>query len=137
MKMFLTRIGFGSKAVVTGDTTQVDVPGGRSGLVGLEPILAGIDGLAFVHLTSRDVVRHRIVQDIVDAYERGQPSGRPNPADRRRGSPPAAASDRPRGAPAEVFVADEQARRPVDVARWSARWPSRARAPRACGATPS
>jgi phosphate starvation-inducible PhoH-like protein len=69
MKMFLTRIGFGSKAVVTGDTTQVDVPDGRSGLLGLEPILSGIDGLAFVRLTSRDVVRHRIVQDIVNAYE--------------------------------------------------------------------
>jgi phosphate starvation-inducible PhoH-like protein len=70
MKMFLTRIGFGSKAVVTGDTTQVDVAGGRSGLSKLEPILAGIDGLTFVHLDRRDVVRHRIVQDIVDAYER-------------------------------------------------------------------
>ena len=71
MKMFLTRIGFGSKAVITGDTTQVDVPGGRSGLIGLEAVLAGIDGLVWVHLSSRDVVRHRIVQDIVDAYERG------------------------------------------------------------------
>jgi phosphate starvation-inducible PhoH-like protein len=70
IKMFLTRIGFGSKAVITGDTTQVDVPGGRSGLVGLERILTGIDGLAFVHLTGRDVVRHRIVADIVAAYER-------------------------------------------------------------------
>jgi phosphate starvation-inducible PhoH-like protein len=70
MKMFLTRIGFGSKAVITGDTTQVDVPGGRSGLASLERILTGIDGLAFVHLTARDVVRHRIVADIVDAYER-------------------------------------------------------------------
>jgi phosphate starvation-inducible protein PhoH and related proteins len=70
MKMFLTRIGFGSKAVVTGDVTQVDLAAGRSGLVGLEAVLSGIDGLAFVHLTSRDVVRHRIVQDIVDAYER-------------------------------------------------------------------
>ena len=70
MKMFLTRIGFGSKAVVTGDTTQVDVPGGRSGLADMERILAGIDGLAFVRLTARDVVRHRIVADIVDAYER-------------------------------------------------------------------
>ena len=50
MKMFLTRIGFGSKVVVTGDVTQVDVPGGRSGLVGLEQVLGGIDGLAFVHL---------------------------------------------------------------------------------------
>jgi phosphate starvation-inducible PhoH-like protein len=70
MKMFLTRIGFGSRAVVTGDVTQVDVPGGRSGLLGLQKILTGIDGLGWVHLTSRDVVRHRIVQDIVDAYER-------------------------------------------------------------------
>ncbi len=72
MKMFLTRIGFGSKAVVTGDTTQVDVPGGRSGLIGLERILTGIDGLSFVHLGSADVVRHRIVADIVSAYERHQ-----------------------------------------------------------------
>ena len=70
MKMFLTRIGFGSKAVITGDVTQVDVPSGRSGLVGLEGVLSGIPGLAFVHLTNKDVVRHRIVQDIVDAYER-------------------------------------------------------------------
>ena len=52
MKMFLTRIGFGSKAVVTGDVTQVDVPGGRSGLLGLESILGAVDGVAFVHLTS-------------------------------------------------------------------------------------
>jgi phosphate starvation-inducible PhoH-like protein len=73
MKMFLTRIGFGSKAVVTGDTTQVDVAGGRSGLGGLERVLVGIDGLGWVHLTSGDVVRHRIVQDIVDAYERAHP----------------------------------------------------------------
>ncbi len=71
MKMFLTRIGFGSKAVITGDITQIDVPGGRSGLVGLEPVLSGIKDLAFVHLTQRDVVRHRIVADIVAAYERG------------------------------------------------------------------
>jgi phosphate starvation-inducible PhoH-like protein len=69
MKMFLTRIGFGSKAVITGDTTQVDVPGGRSGLLGLEPVLSGIDGLAWVRLGAGDVVRHRIVQDIVNAYE--------------------------------------------------------------------
>ena len=70
IKMFLTRIGFGSRAVVTGDVTQVDIQGGRSGLLGLEPVLTGIDGLEFVHLGSADVVRHRIVQDIVDAYER-------------------------------------------------------------------
>jgi len=69
MKMFLTRIGFGSKCVVTGDVTQIDVPGGRSGLVGLEPVLGGIDDIAFVHLTRRDVIRHKIVADIVDAYE--------------------------------------------------------------------
>jgi len=68
MKMFLTRIGFGSKAVVTGDVTQVDVPNSRTGLNGLEAVLGGIDGIGFVHLTARDVVRHRIVQDIVDAY---------------------------------------------------------------------
>jgi phosphate starvation-inducible PhoH-like protein len=73
MKMFLTRIGFGSKVVVTGDVTQVDVPGGRSGLAGLEHVLTDIEGLAFVKLSSRDVVRHRIVQDIVDAYERAAP----------------------------------------------------------------
>jgi len=70
MKMFLTRIGFGSRVVVTGDVTQVDVPDGRSGLAGLERMLSGIDGLAFVRLTGADVIRHRIVADIVAAYER-------------------------------------------------------------------
>jgi phosphate starvation-inducible PhoH-like protein len=69
MKMFLTRIGFGSRVVITGDITQIDVPEGHSGLIGLERILSGIDGLEFVHLTGRDVVRHRIVQDIVNAYD--------------------------------------------------------------------
>jgi phosphate starvation-inducible PhoH-like protein len=86
MKMFLTRIGFGSKVVVTGDTTQVDVPDGRSGLAGLERTLTGIDGLAFVHLGTGDVVRHRIVSDIVAAYERATPNAevpRPNAAGRR------------------------------------------------------
>ncbi len=70
MKMFLTRIGFGSKAVVTGDVTQIDLPGRRSGLLELEGVLGGIEGISFNRLTGRDVVRHRIVQDIVDAYER-------------------------------------------------------------------
>jgi phosphate starvation-inducible protein PhoH and related proteins len=70
MKMFLTRIGFGSKVVVTGDSTQIDVPGGRSGLAGLQHLLAGIDGLDFVLFDRKDVVRHRIVADIVAAYER-------------------------------------------------------------------
>jgi phosphate starvation-inducible PhoH-like protein len=69
MKMFLTRIGFGSKCVVTGDVTQIDVHGGRSGLIGLEPVLGAIDDISFVHLSRRDVVRHKIVADIVDAYE--------------------------------------------------------------------
>jgi phosphate starvation-inducible PhoH-like protein len=72
MMMFLTRIGFNSQAVVTGDRTQVDVAGGRSGLAGLEHILGDIDGVDFVHLRSSDVVRHRIVQEIVDAYARHQ-----------------------------------------------------------------
>jgi phosphate starvation-inducible PhoH-like protein len=71
MKMFLTRLGFGSKAVVNGDSTQVDLPNGQtSGLTVVEEILSGIDGLAFVHLGGRDVVRHEIVQHIVEAYGR-------------------------------------------------------------------
>jgi phosphate starvation-inducible PhoH-like protein len=88
MKMFLTRIGFGSKAVITGDTTQVDVAGGRSGLSGLERVLGGIDGLGFVHLSGRDVVRHKIVADIVDAYERDAATGGPpGPAPASRPEP--------------------------------------------------
>jgi phosphate starvation-inducible PhoH-like protein len=71
MKMFLTRLGFNSKAVVTGDITQVDLPSGQhSGLNVVREILTGIEDLAFVYLSSRDVVRHRIVQDIVEAYRR-------------------------------------------------------------------
>jgi len=72
MKMFLTRLGFGSKVVVTGDVTQIDLPDGRhrSGLLLVRDVLDGIDGLVFVELGSRDVVRHRIVQEIVDAYGR-------------------------------------------------------------------
>ncbi|HTT86444.1 MAG TPA: PhoH family protein [Acidimicrobiales bacterium] len=70
MKMFLTRIGFGSKVVVTGDVTQIDVPGGRSGLPGLEQVLGDVADVAFVTLTQHDVVRARIVADIVAAYER-------------------------------------------------------------------
>ena len=69
MKMFLTRLGFGSKAVVTGDVTQVDLPSGRhSGLSVVRNILTDIDGVAFCQLGARDVVRHRIVQEIVEAY---------------------------------------------------------------------
>ena len=69
MKMFLTRLGFGSKAVVNGDVTQTDLPAGqRSGLAVVEEILQGIEGIEFIHLGARDVVRHKIVQDIVEAY---------------------------------------------------------------------
>ena len=69
MKMFLTRLGFGSKVVVNGDVTQVDLPSGdRSGLVVIQDILSGIDGIEFIQLGARDVVRHRIVQEIVEAY---------------------------------------------------------------------
>jgi phosphate starvation-inducible protein PhoH and related proteins len=77
MKMFLTRLGFGSKAVVTGDVTQIDLPDGRgrSGLLAARAILGGIPGLEFVELTSRDVVRHQIVQEIVDAYHRHETKG--------------------------------------------------------------
>jgi phosphate starvation-inducible protein PhoH and related proteins len=69
MKMFLTRLGFGSKVVVNGDITQIDLPQGtRSGLVVVQEILSGIEGITFVHLGAKDVVRHRIVQNIVEAY---------------------------------------------------------------------
>ncbi|ANZ35362.1 phosphate starvation-inducible protein PhoH [Lentzea guizhouensis] len=73
MKMFLTRLGFGSKVVVTGDITQVDLPGGqRSGLKVVKDILNGVDDVHFSVLTSQDVVRHSLVGDIVDAYEKWQ-----------------------------------------------------------------
>jgi phosphate starvation-inducible PhoH-like protein len=71
MKMFLTRLGFGSKMVVTGDITQIDLPGGTSsGLKVVRGILEDIDDVHFTQLTSRDVVRHRLVSDIVEAYSR-------------------------------------------------------------------
>jgi len=70
MKMFLTRIGFGSKAVITGDVTQIDLPTGkRSGLIEAERILRGVEGIDFVYFTDKDVVRHRLVQMIIRAYE--------------------------------------------------------------------
>jgi phosphate starvation-inducible protein PhoH and related proteins len=71
MKMFLTRLGFGSRIVVTGDVTQIDLPSGQvSGLRQVQDILEGVDDVYFCRLTSHDVVRHRLVADIVDAYER-------------------------------------------------------------------
>ena len=70
MKMALTRIGFGSKAVITGDVTQIDLPTGkRSGLVEAERILSKVEGIEFVYFTDKDVVRHRLVQMIIKAYE--------------------------------------------------------------------
>ncbi|MGD9985715.1 MAG: PhoH family protein [Pseudonocardia sp.] len=95
MKMFLTRLGFGSKIVVTGDVTQIDLPGStRSGLQVVRDILDGVDDVHFSQLTSTDVVRHRLVSDIVDAYarfdavneRRGLASApRTGPEQRRRG----------------------------------------------------
>lgn len=71
MKMYLTRLGFNSKTVITGDVTQIDLPAGKlSGLVEAEKILKGIEGIKFVYFNEKDVVRHRLVQEIIRAYER-------------------------------------------------------------------
>ena len=70
MKMFLTRLGFGSRMVVTGDVTQIDLPSGtKSGLKVVQDILHDVDDLAFIQLNSKDVVRHKLVSKIVEAYE--------------------------------------------------------------------
>ena len=70
MKMFLTRLGFGSKAVITGDITQIDLPTGRmSGLNEAIKVVDNIEGIAFIHFDDRVVVRHKLVQQIVKAYE--------------------------------------------------------------------
>ncbi len=81
MKMFLTRLGFDSKAVITGDVTQIDLPSERnSGLIHVQHVLANIPGIQFIPFTAQDVVRHELVQDIIRAYEvaeaRSQPNGR-------------------------------------------------------------
>jgi phosphate starvation-inducible PhoH-like protein len=86
MKMFLTRLGFGSKVVVTGDVTQIDLPGvGRSGLRAAVDILDGIDDIHIAELTSVDVVRHRLVSEIVDAYARYEQPGLTDNRAARRG----------------------------------------------------
>ena len=72
MKMFLTRLGFGSKMVITGDITQLDLPRGVSGLKGIEDILGGIEGVSFCGFSGKDVVRHSLVAAIVSAYDRAQ-----------------------------------------------------------------
>jgi phosphate starvation-inducible PhoH-like protein len=70
MKMFLTRLGFGSKAVITGDITQIDLPTARqSGLVEALKVIKAVDGISFIHFDDKDVVRHPLVQQIVKAYE--------------------------------------------------------------------
>lgn len=108
MKMFLTRLGFGSKIVVTGDVTQVDLPGGQtSGLRTIENILRDIDDIAFCRLSSEDVVRHRLVGQIVDAYGRydaaqgvnGDGAGRPRPRRGRRPSGDIPRTDRTEDGP--------------------------------------
>ena len=77
MKMFLTRIGFGSRAVVTGDVTQIDLPTGQqSGLNNAASILDNVDGIAFTFFTKKDVVRHPLVQSIVAAYEADENGGK-------------------------------------------------------------
>ncbi len=82
MKMFLTRLGFDSKAVVTGDITQIDLPSDkRSGLVEALDVLRDVEGIGFMHFTERDVVRHPLVQSIIRAYERnGEAARDPGPA---------------------------------------------------------
>jgi phosphate starvation-inducible PhoH-like protein len=70
MQMFLTRLGFGSKVVVTGDITQIDLPREQaSGLIQVQNILSALDGIAFIQFSHRDVVRHKLVQRIVEAYK--------------------------------------------------------------------
>jgi phosphate starvation-inducible PhoH-like protein len=77
MKMFLTRLGFDSKAVVTGDITQIDLPPERgSGLLEVQKILADVEGIGFTYLTGEDVVRHELVQRIIEAYETKTSTGR-------------------------------------------------------------
>ena len=115
MKMFLTRLGFGAKSVITGDITQIDLPAGKvSGLKEAMRILSGVEAIRFIRFDHRDVVRHPIVQAIVNAYdtfESGRPgTRRPGPGPRRlgrgvrrpwRSDPPARRASRaPRPAPA-------------------------------------
>jgi phosphate starvation-inducible PhoH-like protein len=93
MKMFLTRLGFNSKTVITGDITQVDLPPGKiSGLIEVRGILKGISGIQFVHLGEDDVVRHELVQQIIRAYEVYQ-GPLPSPQGGPRGTPGTAGSD--------------------------------------------
>ncbi len=77
MKMFLTRMGFGSKVVITGDITQVDLPDGKqSGLIQIQNVLKKVQGIKFVYFSEKDVIRHPLVQDIIMAYEEAEQQGR-------------------------------------------------------------
>ena len=77
MKMFLTRMGFGSRIVVTGDVTQIDLPEGKvSGLIEATRVLKSVDDIAIVRFTEKDVVRHKLVQDIIKAYDRYYEEGK-------------------------------------------------------------
>jgi phosphate starvation-inducible PhoH-like protein len=99
MKMCLTRIGFGTKVVVTGDVTQIDIAGGRSGLLDLEELLGEIEGISFVKLGQADVVRHRIVREIVSAYERSTEARNIGAGVTRPAAPVAGAADSGRAEP--------------------------------------
>ena len=88
MKMFLTRLGFGAKMIVTGDITQIDLPRGQhSGLVNVRDVLPSIPDISFVYFDSQDVVRHKLVQDIVSAYKVYTDAGNLKPAPVRRRRP--------------------------------------------------
>ena len=118
MKMFLTRIGFGTKAVITGDVTQIDLARGqKSGLVEADRILAGVRGIAFTRFTAADVVRHPLVQKIISAYERDIAAKTRRRGSLMRGALPAACAHRPAGnggcgtAPGRACSAAGQGRR--------------------------
>ena len=96
MKMFLTRLGFGSKAIVTGDVTQIDLSTKQaSGLVEVRKILTGVDGISFVEFEKSDVIRHRLVADIIDAYERDAHRASIDDHSRQTPKEPGAESGRP------------------------------------------
>jgi phosphate starvation-inducible PhoH-like protein len=82
MKMFLTRLGMGAKAVITGDITQIDLPVDKpSGLIEVKELLKDIQGICFVYFSKRDIVRHRLVQEIIQAYESIEPRSMVSPKD--------------------------------------------------------
>ena len=93
MKMFLTRLGFHSKAIITGDVTQVDLENHQSGLITVQKILTDIKGISFIHLSKADVVRHSLVADIIQAYENDSCLlyTSPSPRDRQKARMPSSA----------------------------------------------